>query len=446
MIRRFSLGLLACIFLGLLYIIAAPVKPAPVVAQADPASEIFQLINQFRASQGLPPFQYNGTLGAAAQAHANWMASTSIISHTGSGGSSPQTRSSAAGYTGYVVENIVGGTSMSPRQGLIWWQNSPIHYNTLVTGRYPQAGIGFGSNGGSNMYVLVVGRPPGASESGPQVSRPDISAAPLIITPIELAKPREDGSIVHVIRQGQAMWTIAAYYDVDLAYLYLINGLSEDDVLHPGYEVTVQLAEGQEPPPTPTPPLTYVIQDGDSAWSIALRNGIEIDFLYLLNNMTEDSVMHPGNEVVVRLAEGQAPPPTPTPKLTHTIRTGQSLWVIAALYDLTLDQLMELNNLTIDSVIRPGEELLIRLPTPTPPPTETPTPAPSATPTIALAVQSSPSPAAVSQRLTPVSTPDFEALARQDAAAAGTTTAIAILVGLGILAAAAVIIVLRQRT
>ena len=442
--RLFPLGLVACVLLGLLYITAAPIKPAPVAAQADPASEIFQLINQFRASQGLPPFQYNGTLGAAAQAHANWMASTSIISHTGSGGSSPQTRSSAAGYTGYVVENIVGGTSMSPRQGLLWWQNSPIHYNSLVTGRYPQAGIGFASNGSSNMYVLVVGRPPGAGESGPQVSRPDTSAAPLIITPIELAKPREDGSIVHVIRQGQAMWTIAAYYDVDLDYLYLINGLTEDDILHPGYEVTVQLAEGQVPPPTPTPPLTYVIQEGDSAWSVALRNGIEIDFLYLLNNMTEDSVLHPGNEVVVRLAEGQAPPPTPTPKLTHTIRTGQSLWLIAALYDLTLEQLMELNNLTIDSVIRPGEELLIRLPTPTPPPTGTPTPAPSATPTTILAAQSSPSPAAVSQRLTPVSTPDFEALG-QDDGSAGTTTAIIGLVGLGILAGVAVVIVRWQR-
>lgn len=393
----------------------------------------------------MPPFQYNGTLGAAAQAHANWMASTSIISHTGSGGSSPQTRSSAAGYTGYVVENIVGGTKMSPRQGLIWWQNSPIHYNTLVTGRYPQAGVGFASNGSSNMYVLVVGRPPGPSESGPQVFRPDTSAAPLIITPIELAKPREDGSIVHVIRQGQAMWTIAAYYDVDLAYLYLINGLSEDDILHPGYEVTVQLAEGQVPPPTPTPPLTYVIQEGDSAWSIALRNGIEIDFLYLLNNMTEDSILHPGNEVVVRLAEGQAPPPTPTPKLTHTIKTGQSLWLIATLYDLTLEQLMELNDLTTDSIIRPGEELLIRFPTPTPPPTATPRPAPSATPTTVLAAQSSPSPPTVSQRLTPVSTPNSEALARQNDGSAGTTTAIAALVGLGILTGAAVVIVRRGR-
>jgi LysM repeat protein len=329
----------------------------------------------------LPPFEYNGVLASAAQGHANWMAANVAISHTGAGGSSPQTRSAAAGFNGYVVENIVGGTTMSPRQGLIWWQNSPIHYNTLVTGRYPQAGIGFATNGQMNMYVLVVGRPPGPFESISS-NRPAVQpAAPLIITPIELAEPREDGSIVHVMRSGQALWTVAAYYDVDLAYLYLINGLNEEDILQPGDDVTVQLAEGQEPPPTPTPPLSHVVREGESAWSIALQNGIELDFLYLLNNMNENSVLHPGNEVIVRLAEGQVPPPTPTPRSHHTVQSGQSLWLIAALYGLTLDQLMEMNNLTAESIILQGDELLVRLPMPTPPPSVTPvprTPTPSA--------------------------------------------------------------------
>jgi len=446
MIRQLFMGLLRGLLLGLILILGLLTRPVPLAAQSDPASEIFLLINQFRASQGLPPFQYNGTLAAAAQAHANWMASTSIVSHTGAGGSSPQTRSTAAGYIGYVVENIVGGNQMSPRSGLIWWQNSPIHYNALVTSRYPQAGVGFSTNGQQNMYVLVVGRPPGPNESGPTVGGPDTSAAPLIITPIRLAEPREDGSIVHVIRQGQAMWTIAAYYDVDLNYLYLINGLTEGDVLHPGDEVTVRLADGQEPPPTPTPPLTYTIQDGDSAWSIALKHGIELGFLYLLNNMTEDSMLHPGNEVVVRLAEGQSPPPTPTPRTTHIIKAGQSLWLIAALYDLTLEQLLELNGLTTDSVIRPGEELIIRLPTPTPPPTETPMPSPTSTADLSLASNLSPSPTSGSEsdRVSLPATPVVDTSLEEDADT-DLMTALAAITGLGILAGAIVVIFRRQQ-
>jgi len=370
--------LLATVFLIGLLLLSSPKATHKSIeaAQSGPAAEIFQLINEFRASQGLPPFQYNGALATAAQNHANWMAANVIFSHTGAGGSSPLSRAMAAGYSGSVVENIVGGWSMSPRQGLIWWQNSPIHYNTLVTSSYPQAGVGFATNGQENMYVLVVGRPPGPYENARRPESNVPSAAPLIITPIELAQPREDGSIVHVMQQGQALWTVAAYYDVDLAYLYLINGLTENDFLHPGDEVTVRLADGQEPPPTPTRPLTHTVTEGESAWSIALQNGIGLDYLYLLNNMNEDSMLQPGDQLVVRLAEGQAPPPTPTPPTHHVVRSGQSLWLIAALYDLTLEELMELNDLTPQSVIRAGDQLLIRqLPTATPiPPTNTPAP------------------------------------------------------------------------
>jgi LysM repeat protein len=349
-----------------------------VNAQVDPRSEIFQLINQFRASRGLPPFQYNNVLATAAQGHANWMAENVLYSHTGAGGSTPLSRALAAGYSGYVIENIVGGTGMSPRQGLIWWQNSPVHYNTLVTERYPQAGVGYASNGQQNMYVLVVGRPPGPFEGPPSNAPTEPEPEPLIITPIQLAESRPDGSIVHVMQTGQALWTVAAYYDVDLAHLYLINNLTEEDVLHPGDQVTVRLADGQEPPPTPTPPLTHVIRSGESAWSIALQNGISTGQLYQLNNINENTILQPGTELIVRLAEGQPPLPTPTPRTYHTVQSGDSLWVIAAQYDLTLEQLTELNKLTTESVIRQGDQLLIRRLDPSPvPPTPTPeTPTP----------------------------------------------------------------------
>ncbi len=337
-----------------------------VTAQADPISEMFQLINDFRASLGLPPFQYNAILASAAQGHASWMAANVSYTHTGAGGSTPLSRATAAGYSGYVVENIVGGTNMSPRQGLIWWQNSPVHYNTLVTERYPQAGVGFASNGQQNMFVLVVGRPPGPYEAPPRSSANERTSEPLIITPIQLSEPREDGSIIHTMQPGQALWTVAAYYDVDLDYLYLINNLTEDDVLHPGDDVTVRLAEGQLPPPTPTPPLTHVIREGESAWSIALQNGISTGYLYQLNNIDENSILHPGNELIVRLAEGQPPLPTPTPKTYHMVQSGESLWAIAAQYGLTLEELTGLNELSANSVIRQGDQLLIRALEPTP--------------------------------------------------------------------------------
>ena len=382
MIGQKSIGSARTLYLLVLILTLGLASRSHADAQADPASEEFQLINKYRTSLGLPPFQYNGVLASAAQRHANWMAANVIYSHTGEGGSSPQSRAASAGFYGYVVENIVGGSRMSPNQGLIWWQNSPVHLNTLISTRYYEAGTGFATNGSQNMYVLVVGRP-NEGNPPPAIRPSDSGGQPLIITPIELAEPRADGSIVHELQQGQAMWTIAAYYDVALDYLYLINNLTIDDILHPGNEVTVRLAEGQEPPPSPTPPFTYIVREGDSPWAIAGRYEITIDDFFYLNGLNPDSTLRPGDEVVIRLAEGQAPPPTPTPITSHIVREGQSAWTIAALHNLTVEELLELNNLDTSSVLRPGDELTIRRPEPTPPPppTQAATPAPANTPT-----------------------------------------------------------------
>lgn len=345
-------------------------------AQSGPGAEILRLVNQVRAEHGLPPYAYNGTLSAAAQNHATWMATNVIYSHTGAGGSRPQDRASAAGYNGAVAENIVGGSNMTPNQGVIWWRNSALHYSMMVSSRYSEAGVGFATNGSQNMYVLVMGRPAG---SGPQPAAPaeEPQAEPLIITPIELAQPREDGAIVHVVQEGQALWQIAAHYETTVDELLYINSRREDDILQPGDEVFVRLPDGAPPPPTPTPPLTHIVREGENAWMIAARYDVPLDTFFYLNNLTEDSMLHPGNEVKIRLAEGEPPPPTPTPIINAVVESGDSLWAIAAEHGVTLEQLTAWNNLSQDAILTVGQELLVV--EPTSPPTATPTVVPATT-------------------------------------------------------------------
>jgi LysM repeat protein len=369
-------GLFGLLLVGVLL----AVRPTETAVAQNSQNQILALVNQVRASYGQHPFEYNAALAAAAQNHANWMASTATYSHTGAGGSTPQSRATAAGYQGYATENIVGGTDLTPRQGVIWWQNSAVHLNSMTSGRYIHVGIGFAQGHGQNFYVMVMGTPSDAPP--PPTSSQGQQSQPLIVTPIQISEPGPDGSLIHMVQPGQTAWAIAARYEIELVDLLRLNGLNETAVLQPGDEIIIHLPEGV---PTPAPPTTHTVRRGQTAWEIAALYTIPLADLYWLNGLTEESILQPGQELKVRLEPGEAPPPTPTPRLSYKVRSGDTLWSVALQHRLSLEDLLAFNNLSAEAVLSIGQELLIVAPTPLPtatvPPTETPTAVPSSTPT-----------------------------------------------------------------
>jgi len=333
-------------------------------------NEILQLVNAVRAEYGLAPVAYNAQLGAAAQGHANFIATQGIYSHYGVNGSTWQDRAQAAGYPGWAGENLVGGTRLTPQQGVIWWRNSAVHFSNMLNPRWTEAGVGFAVGNGQNFYVMVFG----TQSEGPPPQAERVVDVPFIVAPITLAAPNPDGSIVHVVGEGHTFWAIAARYEVSIADLYLFNGLNEDTVLNPGDRLTIRLADGQPPPPTPTPPTTHTVREGESLWTIAAAYRTDLDTLLWLNGVTIDHVVYAGDQVKVRLGEGEAPPPTPTPQQSHIVRAGDTAFGIALQYGLSLDELLAFNKLSADTLLQIGQQLLIRPPTPTPEPTPMPTP------------------------------------------------------------------------
>jgi hypothetical protein len=221
-------------------------------------NEILQLVNAVRAEYGLAPVAYNAQLAAAAQGHANFIATQGIYSHYGVNGSTWQDRAQAAGYPGWAGENLVGGTRLTPQQGVIWWRNSAVHFSNMLNPRWTEAGVGFAVGNGQNFYVMVFG----TQSEGPPPQAERVVDVPFIVAPITLAAPNPDGSIVHIVGEGHTFWAIAARYEVSIADLYLFNGLNEDTVLNPGDRLTIRLADGQPPPPTPTPPTTHTVREG----------------------------------------------------------------------------------------------------------------------------------------------------------------------------------------
>jgi hypothetical protein len=165
-------------------------------------SRSLNLVNQLRAEHGLPPYQYNATLAVAAQNQANWMATVPSPTRTHrDNGSTPQSRANAAGYNGFVTEIIVGGSNMTPQQGLIWWRNSSLHYSNMVSSRYSEAGACL-CHQRQPEHVRHRHRAPVEQPGPPPRASSEPLPGALMVTPIRLAEPREDGSIVHTVAAG----------------------------------------------------------------------------------------------------------------------------------------------------------------------------------------------------------------------------------------------------
>jgi hypothetical protein len=161
----------------LLAILARPAAPARA---QDPVGYLYSQINALRTGRGYGALTINSQLTAAAQGHANYLATTIYIHpHRQRNGSLPQDRAEAAGYVGRVSENVVGGTNASVEWAFNWWLNSPVHYANML-GNWTEVGIAV-ANGGEygRWYVVVFGNPGRAAPPAEGVTGTNPNATPI---------------------------------------------------------------------------------------------------------------------------------------------------------------------------------------------------------------------------------------------------------------------------
>jgi LysM repeat protein len=96
---------------------------------------------------------------------------------------------------------------------------------------------------------------------------------------------------------------------------------------------------------------SYTVKRGDSITLIARNTGVLVDALLATNGLRIDSVIHPGQQLVI--------PDGSTGGTTYTVRRGDGLRMIAKRLGVRLADLLSANKLRIDSVIHPGQQLVI---------------------------------------------------------------------------------------
>jgi LysM repeat protein len=98
----------------------------------------------------------------------------------------------------------------------------------------------------------------------------------------------------------------------------------------------------------------------------------------------QSAPQQPGS--VVNAAPAPTALPRPDGAIVHIVKAGDTIFGLALQYGVQMDQILQLNGLTKDSLIRVGQELVIAAPPPVTPPPQNAAPAPTATSLPATAI------------------------------------------------------------
>jgi membrane-bound lytic murein transglycosylase D len=119
----------------------------------------------------------------------------------------------------------------------------------------------------------------------------------------------------HVVKRGETLSGIASRYGSTVPLLQEANGIRRANQIRIGQRIripsagmrtaTVTRVASSNTATSSSGEVTYRVRSGDSMWSIARNQGITIGELMRWNHLTENSIIKPGDRLIVREPPGQ---------------------------------------------------------------------------------------------------------------------------------------------
>lgn len=155
------------------------------------------------------------------------------------------------------------------------------------------------------------------------------------------------GENYYVVQKGDSLWSIAKKYGTTVSILKQLNNLSTNN-LSIGQKLVVRAPS--------TSSGKYIVQSGDTLYGIAAKLGTSVKELMDLNNLSTTNLAVGQTLKIPEKKENNNIPSEPGNK--YTVKSGDTLYAIARANGITVDDLIKANNLSTSN-LSIGQVLII---------------------------------------------------------------------------------------
>ena len=162
--------------------------------------------------------------------------------------------------------------------------------------------------------------------------------------------PSLDDSMVavHVVQRGDTLFELSLMYNTTVARLRSLNNLEGSSSITIGSSLVV-------PKIDETILERYIVQLGDSLYSIAQRYDVDWPVLQALNRLADARDVRVGQAILVPKLEDVS-------LVLHVIKRGDTLEALAEQYETSVARIQALNGIADPSLIVLGKEILVPAP------------------------------------------------------------------------------------